>query len=75
MNLHPRLISTLLPNWLRTVPQGYMGHSKSGVVLYLFYSSQITLLFLFTNLLRDSCNDFFELLQLCQNARFLILRQ
>ena len=38
-------------------------------------SSQITLLFLFPNLPGDSCYHLFELLQLCQNTRFLILRQ
>ena len=51
----------------------YVANSESGAFSFFSYPSQITLLFLLSNLLRNCCDNCLKLLQLRQNARFFIL--
>ena len=73
MNLPPQPISMLLPKFVANNPTRKYGKFRIRSFFIFSYPSQITLLFLLSNLLRNRCDNFLELLQLRQNARLFIL--
>lgn len=71
----PSAIRHASPIFVAINPNMIYGIFRIRSFLFFGYSSQITLLFLFTNLLRQRCHQIFELIKLCQHTRFFIFCQ